>query len=123
MQSDDTRTICTFSASNPQGAAIDAQQRSLKALEDYPEFFNSAHMQRVHAAKAVLEAFFTIRKGIYVNHRANRGDCFTVIKVDHPEWPAVSYKTKQARYVQPLQNLGVQVLHSPQTHSLLVRVR
>jgi hypothetical protein len=123
VQTDDAQMIHVPQSSNPQGAVIDAQQRSLQALLDHPKFFNADHMVRVDQARAVLEAFFPVRKGIYVNHRANRGDCFTVIKVDNPEWPAVSHKTKQTRYVQPLQQLGAQVVQNVRTHSLLVRVR
>jgi hypothetical protein len=123
MNSDDGDTLQSRSASNPQGAVIDAQQCSLAALENHPEFFNADHMQRVHEARDIVAAFFPICKGVHVNHRANRGKCFSVVKVDHPQWPQVSFKTKQTRYVLPLQALGAQIVYTPHTHSVLIRIK
>lgn len=120
---DDTKTIHVPRASNPQAAVVDARERSAQALADYPEFFSNSHLKRVKTAETILEGFFRIRKGIYVNHRANRGQPFSVVKVDGVRWDAHMQKHKQAKYLKPIQDLGGEIVYAKGTNSVLVRIR
>lgn len=120
---DDTKNIRTQSASNPQAALVNARERSAQALSDYPEFFSSSHLKRVKSAETILGDFFQIRKGMYVNHRANRGQPFSVVKVDGVRWDAHMQKHKQQKYLKPIQDLGGEIVYAKGTNSVLVRIR
>lgn len=121
---DDVKTINTRAASNPAAAAMDVQARSQAAFDEHHEFFTSADIQhRVDQAYAIVQAFFTVRKNIYINYRANRGKPFVVIKVDHPQFPNVKLAFKHERFIDPLDALNVERVFSRQTNSWLFYIR
>ncbi len=107
----------------PRWAVVDAQQRSKNAVANNESFFLSeAHMDRVEQVKKVVDSFFRVRKGLYVNHREGRGRPFTVVKVDNPSWPRMSAREVLACYREPLQALGVEIVFSRNTNSYLYRI-
>lgn len=125
QQSQDLDNIInTLGSPNPRWAAIDAQQRNRQALQDNGTFFNSAqHQARISAVQDIVEGFFSKHGGVYVNHRPNRGQPFTVVKVERPVFPAVSQARKKRDYIDPLRALGVEIVLSSKTNSYLYRIR
>lgn len=121
------RTINTEPTSSPaaaRAAVIDCRRRSMQAGVDHARFFRStAHTQRVEATLSILRKFFPNIHTMYVNQRGNRGDPFTVIKLQVSSFPTVSYAAKTQLYYQPLQELGVEIVTSCRTNSLLYRIR
>jgi hypothetical protein len=103
---------------------MDARQRSLSAVIGNRAFFEDPqHQSRVRKVQDVVDNFFRIRKGVYVNHRENRGRPFTTVKVDHPAFPNVSQRKKQEQFYAPLAAIGVEILRSNRTNSYILRVR
>jgi hypothetical protein len=125
MADEDTaRKIGQVRSSNPRAAAIDAKLRAAAALAQHEEFFsNEQHQIRVERVKEIVSNFFPVRKGMYVNHRANGSKPFTTVKVDNPDWPHMSRAQVEAVYRQPLRDMEVEVVFSAGTSSYLFRVR
>lgn len=116
-------TINTPRASNPVAACIDAASRNQQAIAQHAEFFGSAkHQQKLAAVQSIVESFFAVRKGLYVNHRANGGKPFSVVKVDNPQFPRLTNAQIDQVYRKPLRDLGVEVVFSKSTNSYLFRV-
>ena len=94
---------------NPMAARAaynDALDRSALAFKQYPGFFNRDHLKRVQDAYAIINSFFPVKERLFINHRGNRGNPFSVIKVyDIGRWPA--NKNKQRDLYAPLAALGV----------------
>lgn len=105
---DDTQDqfVNSSRACNPLAAYLDAQVRSQEALEQNPEFFDADHLARVEQIVEICNRFFRVKKDIHINHRLNRGDSFSVVKVLQPMFPAVSLARKAAEYRKPIQELG-----------------
>lgn len=120
---DEIKHINTRRASNPVGAVVDARYKSADALAKHAQFFNAAHMHKVELTRAIVDGFFRIKKGIYVNHRENRGKPFSVVKVDGANFPAVKPSVKAAAYTNPLADLGVEISFSKATNSYLFYIR
>ncbi len=122
LEAEDTKTIRSHKASSPSGAVIDALQRSAKALDNMPDAFTHEHLAVVDEVRAIVDSFFRVKNGIYVNHRVNRGKPFSVVKVDRPMFPRVSHATKQKTWREPLEALGVEIVFSKGTNSYLFRI-
>jgi hypothetical protein len=117
-------TINPPRASNPSAACADASARSQQAISKHAKFFGSAeHQQKLEAVKSIVDTFFVVRKGMYVNHRANGGNPFSVVKVDNPQFPRLTNAQIDQVYRKPLRDLGVEVVFSKSTNSYLFRVR
>lgn len=106
-------------------AYIDAKVRSNFAARDNPDFFlDPDHIAKVNEVKAIVDRFFRIKKNIYVNHRANRGNPFTTVKVDNPQFPnSLTQSAKNVTYYKPLEKLGVEIVFSKSTNSYLYHVK
>ena len=68
----------------------DCEDRSDLALEKFPVFFNdSGHVSKTEQVLGIVEDFFRIKKGVYINHRIGtpKSGPFTAIKVDNPVFP------------------------------------
>ena len=107
------------------GAYLDAKFRSIAAIEKYPRFFNNPkHLEKVDKVKSIVENFFRIKKGVYVNQRGNGGKPMTAIKVADPIFPnSLSHYEKQRLYYKPLEEMGVEVVYAKGTNSWIYRVR
>jgi hypothetical protein len=123
LAKDEVLQINTVRASNPIGAIVDARLKSSDAVANYPKFFNKAHLEKVSQVYDIVNGFIRVKKGIYINHRENRGKPFSVIKVDGCEFPHVKPSVKAAAYTNPLTELGVEIVFSPSTNSYLYRIR
>lgn len=124
-QSDYDRKINVRSAGhNRQGAYLNARARSDAAFKRHFNFFSDpAHLTRVDATIAIVNAFFKVRGTMYVNSREGRnGKPFTAIKLAKPQWPVVKPAEKQSAFIDPLMKLGVERVFSPQTNSWIFRV-
>lgn len=118
------REIDSNPSPNAVRALLDARRRSDDAVVHNRAFFQDPqHQARIRAVQDVVDNFFRIRKGVYVNHRENRGHPFSTVKVDGPVFPNVSPAQKQAQFYAPLQALGVEILRSGRTNSYILRVR
>jgi hypothetical protein len=116
-------TIETEAAPNPRAAAIDAANRSREAESVHAAFFNSRdHQHKIAVALDVVDNFFRVRKGVYVNHRVGRKQPFTVVKVDNPNWPRVSNRRADQEWRQPLAAIGAETVFSKRTNSYLIRI-
>ena len=102
---------------------IDAAARSKAAIANNEAFFNYNHLNRIAAAKKIVNSFFTSKDAVYVNHRTNRGKPFSVVKVSHVgSWP--TSKDKQKDLYQPLAALGMfEVRLMKNTNSYNFRIR
>lgn len=118
----DIKTIENEAAPNPFWAKLDARERSAEALRQYPVMDETEHQSTVLEVFAIVDGFFPVKKDIYINHRVNRGRPFTVVKVDQPRFPAVSFARKQTEFRKPLEDLGVEIRFSKRTNSYLFRV-
>ena len=109
----------------PWFAKESAEDRGAKALEEFPEFFNSPeHIKKVSKVHEILDSFIPVRKAKYENHRANKGKPMTVIKIENPQFPNIVPMAKREEdYYGPLKDLGVEILYSKRTLSYLYRVR
>jgi hypothetical protein len=124
MQSDDVKVLQTASHQPAARVFADLRENQAHALHTHADFFQSfVHQDKVTQVKQIVEAFFHVRKGIYVNHRANRGQPFTVIKVDNPQFPRMSAKQIDAQYRGPLKALGVEIIFSKASDSYLYRIK
>lgn len=122
-QVDTENTINVHRARNAWAAVVDVGRRSALAQASCADFFSSAeHQDRVSQVQRIVSSFFTVHKGMYVNHRAGRGRPFTVVKVDNPDFPRLASKRIDEQYRTPLRELGVEVVFSKQTNSYLYRV-
>ena len=123
QKTDETVTIGVGPSMNPQAAVIDVRERDAAALKEFRKFFeNPSYQNRVEKVRSLVDNFFPSRKGLYVNHRSNRGKPFTVIKVDDATWPRVSRKRADELYYEPLKALDVTPIYSVKTRSYLFRV-
>ena len=114
----------THSIVAARGAAIDAIARSKQALRAHADFFdNPAHQAKIKAVQDVVEGFFKVHGGFYVNHRENRGKPFTTVKLVSPAWPKGGDRTKEASYLKPLRDMGVEIVFSKRSNSYLYHVR
>lgn len=121
---DHDRTIEAETAHNARWAAIDAQRRSQDAAAQHAGFFKDRdHQNKIGQVMDIVGDFFRVRRGIYVNHRENRGNPFTTVKVDNPVFPTVSRDRKEREYLAPLRNLGVEIVFSKRTNSYIYRIR
>lgn len=118
----DIKTIENEAAPDPVWAKLDAADRSAEALRQYPVMDETEHQSTVLEVFEIVDSFFPVKKGIYINHRVNRGKPFTVVKVEQPRFPSVSFARKQAELRQPLEDLGVEILFSKNTNSYLFRI-
>lgn len=119
---DEADTINMHKASNGYAARIDAMVRSQNAFIEHADKFDSAHLAVVEEVRDIVNSFFTVKRDIYVNHRANRGKCFSVVKVDKPDFPRMNTAAKQAAFYGPLAALGVEIVFSKNTNSYLFRI-
>lgn len=120
---DQDRIINTTAAFNAKWAAIDAQERNKDALASNAFFTSRQHQRKIAAVQQIVDGFFKVHAGVYVNHRENRGKPFTTVKVAKPRFPAVGQARKQSDYLDPLRALGVEIVFSKQTNSYLYHVR
>ena len=114
MLQEEDRFINSRGSFNPLAAYLDAQTRSLEALEEFPEFFTEDHLERVRQIADICDRFFKVKNGVYVNHRTGHNKPFSVVKVDSPLFPAVSLARKQAEYRGPIEALGGEFRKSAQ---------
>lgn len=124
MLSDDVKVI-QGGVHQPRARVFaDLHANQMQALNDHADFFTSdAHEAKVSQVHTIVDGFFPARKALYVNHRANRGQPFTVIKVEQPQFPRMSQAQIDAVYREPLKVLGVEVVFSKASTSYLYRVR
>jgi hypothetical protein len=118
-------TISVRKATCPWIAKADSKQRSAEAKELYPHLFeNPVHIERIDSVVSILENFFKMNKGIYINHRANAGKkSFTTVKIASPIFPNnLNKEQKEKLYYEPLKKLGVEVKRNDVTNSLLFRI-
>ena len=117
-------TIDTHKATCGWSAKQDAMLRNLAAIDDHRDFFtDSEHTAKVEKVVEIVNNFFRVKKGVYVNYRTNRGKPFTAVKVDNPDFPnAMPRKERIAVYYKPLEDLGVEVKFSKGTNSYIFRV-
>lgn len=105
----------------------DCEDRSEMALEKFPLFFNdSAHISKVEQVLRIVENFFRIKKGVYINRRigTNKSGPFTAIKVDNPVFPnAMKQIEKNKLFYDPLDALGVTAVYNKGTNSYIFHVR
>ena len=124
MLSDDVKVLQAGGTQPKARVFADLRVNQAQALTDHATFFGSnAHQHKVAQVQQIVSTFFKVRKGMYVNHRANCGSPFTVVKVDNPEFPRMSAKQIDAQYREPLRALGVEILFSKASNSYLFRVR
>lgn len=118
------RIIESNPSHNPRWAVADARERSNNAFEQNRSFFASRqHQAKIAAVQDIVNGFFRVKKGVYVNHRDNRGRPFTTVKVDDPVFPNVSQRKKNESFYDPLTALGVEILRSNRTNSYILHVR
>jgi hypothetical protein len=94
----DIKTIENEAAPNPVWAKLDAADRSAEALRQYPVMDETEHQSTVLEVFGIVDSFFPVKKGIYINHRVNRGKPFTVVKVEQPRFPSMSFARKQVEF-------------------------
>jgi hypothetical protein len=124
MLSDDVKVLQTAGHQPTARVFADLRENQAHALHTHADFFQSfVHQDKVAKVKQIVDAFFKVRKGIYVNHRANRGQPFTVIKVDNPQFPRMSAKQIDSVYRAPLRALGVEIIFSKASDSYLYRIK
>jgi hypothetical protein len=124
MQSDDVKVLKGDHVQPLGWVFADLRDNQAQALKQHATFFASdAHQDKVAQVYHIVDTFFQVRKGMYVNHRANRGTPFTVIKVEQPQFPRMSSKQIDAQYREPLRALGVEIVFSSRSNSYLYRVR
>lgn len=122
MAKDDDK-LNTARASNPLAAWLDVRRRTQEAYEENDFFSTKAHRKRISDVRHILEAFFPYWKEIYINHRANKGKPFSVIKIDSPKWERMSLDEKKRRLYDPLEALGnIEIKISGASNSTLFRI-
>ena len=121
---DPERTINSNPSHNPRWAVADARNRSNDAFNACRDFFGSRqHQRKIAAVQDIVNGFFRVKKGVYVNHRENRGRPFTTVKVDDPVFPNVGRRKKNEQFYDPLTALGVEIIRSTRTNSYILHVR
>jgi hypothetical protein len=125
MQTEDPIIIRTRPTFNPGYVADDVQARNAAAIAKFPGFFsNPAHQQKVQEVLAIVDGFFAIRAGVYVNQRTGHDKPFTVVKVERPRFPNNLPKAERnARFHAPLAALGVEVKFAQGTNSYLIHIK
>jgi hypothetical protein len=124
MLSDDVKVLQAGGTQPTARVFADLRENQAQALDAHADFFGSfVHQDKVAQVQQIVTTFFKVRKGVYVNHRANRGAPFTVVKVDNPQFPRMSVKQIDAEYREPLKALGVEIVFSKASNSYLFRVR
>jgi hypothetical protein len=104
----------------------DCEDRSQLALDRFPEFFG--HTDHIATTEKVLEIvnnFFKIKKGVYVNHRlgTTKSGPFTAIKVDNPVFPnTLKQHEKDELLYLPLAQMEVKIVYNKGTNSYIFRV-
>lgn len=105
--------------------AKDSKKREELAMKKHEKFFSDKeHVLKVELVKNIVESFFKVTNGLYVNSRPNRDKPFTSIKVANPIFPndtTQSYRKKY--YYDPLKALGVEIVYAKGTDSWIYRVR
>jgi len=124
MLADDVKVLAG-SVHQPRARVFaDLHVKQAQALDAHSDFFTSqAHDAKVAQVQEIVQAFFPVHKALYVNRRSNRGQPFTVVKVEQPQFPRMSAKQIDAMYREPLKALGVEIVFSARTNSYLYRVR
>jgi hypothetical protein len=104
---------------------MDVEERNTRALNQFPTFFNNpAHQQKIQAVQAIVDGFFAVKAGVYVNHRTGHDRPFTVVKVERPRFPNNLPKSERdARFHAPLKALGVTVKFASGTNSYLIHIK
>lgn len=121
---EDHKTIGVAPPQRPQAVFADLYEREAQALLTHAKFFqNPAHVSKVEQVEAIVDNFFAVKNAIYVNHRANGKNPFTVVKVERPQFPRMSQKMIDQLYRDPLKALGVEIVFSKNTNSYLYRIR
>ena len=124
MQPDDVKVLAGGVHQPRARVFADLNARQAQAMDEHADFFTSdAHSAKVTQVTDIVDAFFPVRKGMYVNHRANRGQPFTVVKVDNPQFPHMSQAQMEKVYREPLRALGVEIVFSTASNSYLYRIR
>jgi hypothetical protein len=125
MQVEDTKVINTRPTFNPGYVAQDVEERNNRALNQFPTFFNNpVHQQKVQAVQAIVDQFFAVKAGVYVNHRTGHDKPFTVVKVERPRFPNnLSKAARDAGFHAPLKALGVEVKFAAGTNSYLIHIK
>lgn len=106
-----------------KGAAIDAAIRNRDAIANVPLFSDPTHLNKIEQVKKIAEGIFAVHSGVYVNHRENGSNPFSVVKFVKPQMAAVSPRTKDNKFRKPLKALGVEIVYSRRSKSYLFRVR
>lgn len=124
MLPDDVKVLQGGGSQPAARVFADLRTRQTHAVQVHGAFFSShAHERKVAQVHEIVDAFFPVRKGMYVNRRANRGAPFTVVKVDNPEFPRMNKTQIDSQYRDPLKALGVEIVFSKASNSYLFRVR
>jgi hypothetical protein len=125
MQKEETKVIRSHPTFAPAFVAMDVAERNADALAKFPSFFNDpAHQKRIAEVQAIVDEFFAVKAGVYVNHRTGRNRPFTVVKVDHPRFPNNLPKSRREElFHAPLRALGVEVKFSTGTNSYLIHIK
>ena len=123
MTNDDVKILHTSGTQSRGRVFADLNENQAQALMEHASFFESAaHQQKIDQVRDIVTNFFKVRKAVYVNHRANRGKPFTVVKVDHPAFPRMKQHEIDACYREPLKALGVEIVFSKASNSYLFRI-
>lgn len=125
MQVDDTKVINTRRTFNPGYVAQDVEARNEAALARFPSFFSDpVHQQKIQAVLGIVDQFFAVKAGVYVNHRTGHDKPFTVVKVERPRFPNnLSKAARDAGFHTPLKALGVEVKFAAGTNSYLIHIK
>ena len=125
MQTDDPVVLNTRPTFNPGYVAQDVEERNTRALNQFPTFFNNpAHQHKIQAVQAIVDQFFAVKAGVYVNHRTGHDRPFTVVKVERPRFPNnLSKAARDAGFHAPLKALGVEVRFAAGTNSYLIHIK
>lgn len=94
----------TGHASNPQGAAINADDRAAEAVAAFPALMEDEHLGKVQDVVTILKNTFGPHVTIYKNPRPNRGKPFTGVKFATVSWPRRPVVVE--KFWTPLENLG-----------------
>ena len=123
MNQDDVKVLQGSSHQSRGRVFADLDVNQAQALQEHANFFESpAHQQKIDQVREIVENFFTVCKRIYVNHRANRGKPFTVVKVEKPQFPRMKQSEIDLVYREPLKALGVEIVYSKASNSYLFRI-
>lgn len=123
MNQDDVKVLQGSSHQSRGRVFADLDVNQAQALQEHADFFESdAHQQKIDQVREIVENFFKVCKNIYVNHRANRGKPFTVVKVEKPQFPRMKQSEIDLLYREPLKALGVEIVFSKASNSYLFRI-